>query len=139
MENYKEAKIDYIKIHSESSYRERVYASWLNLCLRGISVGAFFRENKLNDIIIYGYGKIGKLLCDEIERTNSIRVKAVIDKRAEELSCPYPLYSPYEDIPEHDILIVTVMDTNYVRNTLKGKSETIVPIGELLRGYGFGY
>ena len=111
---------------------------WLGLTLEGVSIVDFFRSNHLHDIAVYGYGKVGKLLCREIKKCDDINLVAVIDKNYGDKEDGITVISPDASIPKHEILICAYTDVNYVRNKLVGKSDNIVGFDELLKGFGYG-
>ena len=128
-----------LKLYNEYNsclYREKVFEMWLNLSLRGICICDFFVMNSLKDIIVYGYGRIGRLLCGEIKKHKKLRVVAAIDRNADLLMGSVPIIQPDEIIPKHDVMIVTIEDFNYVMGLMKEKSNNIVSLTELIRGYG---
>ena len=129
-------KIRYAAEITNCTYRETIFYMWTQLALKGISVADFFRTNGLRRIVVYGYGRVGKLVCREIEKCDDLSLVAVIDKNYKKIDCNFTGISPEDTIPEHDILISTYTDTNYVRNKLAGRSDSIVGFDEVLKGYG---
>ena len=117
------------------TYRERVLYLWLQLYMNGDSILDFFRVNNIRRIIVYGYGKIGKMVCWEINRSPDIRLMAVVDRAYMNIQCDYTVISPEDVMPEHDLVISTISDTNFVRNALLDKASNIIGFDELLKGF----
>ena len=72
-----------LPIISERKSKYELYfellVKWMELKNRGLSLESFFELHELRNIAIYGWGKIGKLLYDELEHT-TISVDYIIDK-----------------------------------------------------------
>ncbi len=128
-------KEGFISEISNCSYRENVLYMWIQIVLNGGNVVDFFKENDIHRVVVYGYGRIGKILCDEIKKNDSVELTAIIDKNYKAIDCDGSVISPDDEIPEHDMLVSTYTDTNYVRNKLGGRSSNIVGIDELLMGF----
>ncbi len=135
MNRMTENRIKYVTGLSSCVYRDYVLSMWLDITLKGVSIVDFFETNGLKDVVVYGYGDIGKKLIRELESSDKIRVVAVLDQKAMQLSGEIPILRPTDPIPKHDVMLVTVLDCNYVRNTLGDKSNNIVSFDEFLRGF----
>lgn len=78
---------------------------WLEICQRGDSLKKYFYERNYNNIVIYGYGPIGKRLLEELRRAD-INVCLIVDSNlAEEDS----MLGRIEDLEKQkaDVVIVT--------------------------------
>lgn len=128
-------KTGFINEISNCAYRESIFYLWLQLSLKGVSILDFFRANNFKRIIVYGYGKIGKLLCKEINGSPDIELIAVLDRAYMNIQCEYSIISPEDIMPDHDLVISTISDTNYVRNVLLDKTSIIIGFDELLKGF----
>ncbi len=118
-------------------YREIVLDRWLHLALEDIYISEFFQINNLNNIAIYGYGKIGKMLCCELQKCKDLNIVAVIDVNYQnkDQGQGFKVISPSLQVPDHDVLVSTIADTNLVRNIMECKSRNIIGIDELLKGF----
>lgn len=99
-------------------------------------------SNKINDrinaianksIAIYGMGKLGYRLYDELEN-EGLKVSFVIDRNTYFLDEIMDVYSPDENIPRIDILIVTPIDDEVAikEKFRKDVNEVIIGIEEYL-------
>lgn len=60
------------------------FDNWLMLLEKGVCIAEYFEKKKIKEIIIYGWGPLGKHLYEELEGS-SIKVKTVIDRCAESI------------------------------------------------------
>ncbi len=104
---------------------------WLELSLEGKSVGKYIKNLNYNKIAIYGLGMLGEhLLTDFIK--NGVKVVYGIDRR--NLKKGISIYQLQDDLPEADLVIVTV-NTEYeiIRNQLGKKVKSrIISLESLL-------
>ena len=76
---------------------------WLYLKMHNQSIIPYMKENGYIHIAIYGMKELGERLFDELDGTG-IEVDYVIDK--DTISGNYKLYSPEDDLPEVDCIVV---------------------------------
>ena len=85
-----------------------VMCEWITLYQKGISLKEYLNEIHVSTVAIYGFGKIGRMIVQEL-RDSNITVKYVIDKNADKFKVDVPIIT-YEDIKEQvDLVIVTVV------------------------------
>lgn len=58
----------------------RVMLRWLNAVQEGVSIEGYLKVRGIKKVAIYGYADMGKLLCNEL-RKSDIKVNAILDKR----------------------------------------------------------
>lgn len=81
---------------------------WLELKQRSSTLHKVFADRKFKNVAIYGMKELGEALCFELE-TTGITVKYLIDKNADEIYSDKSVYSPEDDLPETDVIIVTAI------------------------------
>ncbi len=97
----------------------------------GSSIAGFLTEFGFNSVAIYGMGKIGHLLYDELV-DNGINVDYCIDRRPI-IYRDAKLYSPKDDLPDTELIIITVSDIETVKESLSGFSNIkLMGIAEIL-------
>lgn len=108
--------------------------AWMNLENKGLSVEGYLARAGYRKVAIYGYGYIGKQLYGRLRRGN-IEVAYIIDQNASFLDVDAKCYSLSEELPEADLIIVTLLDhENVVGEQIKEKTPaTVFSVKELLR------
>ncbi len=84
----------------------RILDEWLCLKEEQIPLEKYFQENEIDSIAIYGMGMLGKHLLKELEKS-SIKIKYGIDRAIKVVSEGIKMYSPSENLPEVDAIVVT--------------------------------
>lgn len=82
---------------------------WLKVKQRGIKIEAYFEQNNINSVAIYGMGLLGHRLYDEI-KDSGIHINVLVDQNPNAIYCECPVLKPeigLKDI-DVDILVVTV-------------------------------
>lgn len=74
-----------------------------------ISFADYFKKYNYNSVAIYGYGEGGRRICQSLMREN-IDVVYAVDKNAHNIDADISVYSPYEQLPYVDLMIVCVKD-----------------------------
>lgn len=113
--------------------------SWLLLERKGITIVPFFRDYFPGNIAIYGYGKLGRLLYQELE-CEGISLSFILDKNASRLEEKIPIYSLQEEFPKADLIVVTVDYFYQVKERVRElgydtKVLCLTDIIELMVGY----
>ena len=85
-----------------------VLHNWINLKNQGKNVSTFFIRNHYDTVAIYGMGYIGESLFYELKNSD-IRIVYAIDRTAEDFKQELTIFRPEEDLPEADIIIVTLV------------------------------
>lgn len=108
-----------------------ILSEWLQLKLDKRSIAEYLESINCNRIIIYGFGKYGKLLKDDLHDSD-ITIIGIIDRRANLLKDVenMTIYTPNEQLPECDAIIVSVIK-NYDRVLLDMKNKVKIPVMSL--------
>lgn len=93
--------------------------NWICLKEKDIEFSTYFKKYNYQVIAIYGMGKLGKHLYNELKK-GDIQVLYGIDKNRNNIDCDLKIYLPNEQIPQVDAVVITIIDQ-------------YVEIGELLR------
>lgn len=90
LEVYLETDITHDSLEQEIAIREktlqkyiqfyRVMLRWLNAMQEGADIEGFLKVRGIKTVAIYGYADIGKLLCNELSKSD-IKVVSILDKR----------------------------------------------------------
>lgn len=92
----------------KDSYYLHLLDRWMTLRERGYSIASQILEMGYKRIAVYGYGILGKHLCEELY-TSDVRVAYLIDKMGDQIQTDYKIYLPTEMIPEVDAVIVSAV------------------------------
>lgn len=91
----------------------------------------FLRKNNMNKIIVYGMGKYGKKLLSIFEELG-IEVIGCIDRNVKEYK-DYKIFNHLDNIPDYDLLIVSMRDYLEVVRELKKKGmHNVIPLKEFI-------
>lgn len=97
----------------------QVLEKWMRIRDAGKSLTDFFVVNKYKKIIIYGMGYMARHLVVELDN-KEIKIICGIDNRINTCYFSFPVLSNNDDIPEADIIVVTV---TYEYEAIKSKLE----------------
>lgn len=108
---------------------------WLKLYKNGIRTDSYLKWMGYSSIAIYGNGVVGKLLLNELKETD-IRVRYIIDIKAEEMSGEIPIISLEENFPKVDAIIITIINEfDTIKDILSKKCDyDIIPIEDVVCG-----
>lgn len=112
-----------------------VYDMWLTINMNGKSVFEYLKKRNIKEIAIYGYGGLGKRLCQELEKQDIVKVKYIIDQRAKQKTdCKKKIVPLSENMEEVDCIVVTVVhEYNEIReNLLNVGCHNIVSLEKIL-------
>lgn len=84
----------------------RVLDAWLYLKEEGILLEQYFINRNIRSIAVYGVGILGRHLLRELEN-GSVKAAFAIDRKADALHTGIKVYSPEDDFPEADMIVVT--------------------------------
>lgn len=84
----------------------QVMNQWIIVKQSEKSLVDFFSSNNYKNIAIYGMSYLGERLVDELENTD-VEVKYAIDKNSDNIYAPFDVYTPDDDLPEVDAIVVT--------------------------------
>ncbi len=89
-----------------------IYDDWVRLLRKGKSVADFFTKNYYRRIAVYGMGRLGLQLCDELEGTD-IEIVFAIDRRGNNIAYKDLDIIVPEDVEKEqrqiDVIVVTPM------------------------------
>ena len=83
-----------------------IYERWIDLKNAGSGVCQFIRENGFERIAIYGAGRLGRSLCNDLKH-EGIRPVYLIDQNKTVTYEDYPVYTLENELPEADVVIIT--------------------------------
>ncbi len=69
---------------------------------------SFLQERGYGEILVYGWGYLGRLLCKELEHTQ-IKVKGIIYRRHLSDTYGIPSYRSQDALPKVDAVVLTVL------------------------------
>lgn len=81
---------------------------WLELEQSGHSVADYLKKYGYESVAIYGYKELGERLNYEL-LGKKIKVKYIIDSKADSIYAPQKVYYPNENLPKTDVIIVTAI------------------------------
>ena len=107
---------------------------WMTLIEKGISVADYVSCNYKGNVAIYGYGVLGRHLYSQLV-AGKVHIHGVIDMNPSKIHIPEKVFSPEEDFPIPDVIIVTAQHYySDVEKRMRDKGiKTIISIDELLR------
>lgn len=95
--------------------------SWVRLKQQGKDISSFFSRKGYQNIAIYGFGKIGKLLFNEL-KDSDIRVTYAIDQFKSQEEAGIRVYGLDEQLPQVDCIVVA---TDFIFEDIKSKLEPL--------------
>lgn len=81
---------------------------WLKSEGKDAGISVTLKEKGIQEVALYGYGYVGRLLKDYLEK-HEIRVLYIIDQKAKSLHCGVAAYTIDEKLPKTDAIIVTLV------------------------------
>lgn len=132
------------RTESKKTARQKEYADkhlaimqnmnqWLLLKQEGKTLKPYFEENGYKRVAIYGMSYLGERLLDDLKGIG-IEVAYAIDKNASALYSEVEIYTPDDELPEVDAIIVTA--TFYfekIEEMLAGKVDCpVISLEEIL-------
>ncbi len=129
-------KNDLIQKNTDLEWQKRNYEmmlSWVRLKNSEGSLATYLRNKGIMNVAVYGYGMHGRLLADDLIKSN-YPVQYAIDQKADGIVANIPVYNPNGKMPETDLIIISVLGHyNSICSTLKELVECpIVELDELL-------
>ena len=104
----------------------RLYSLWERGKGSEKQLKEFFCKYNIESVAIYGMGKAGKMLYDEIKKT-SVEVRYAIDQKADRKYKDLQVISPQSDLPEVDLVIITVIyEYNAIARELRKKMNCLL-------------
>ena len=99
-----------------------ICSRWMLLQERNIKLADFLNKNDVKTVAVYGMGRIGKTIMENL-RADNFKALYGIDFHSERVSCDYPVYNLKNDLPEVDMILVTVTAYEDVKKDLSGKTS----------------
>ena len=84
------------------------------------SLNDYFKKKNIETIAVYGVGPLGKLLVNQI-MLEGIKINYTVDIYAARIQENLPMYRPYEELPNTDIMIVTAYGQERIIEKMKKK------------------
>lgn len=98
-----------------------LYNNWLKIKLAGGSIREYVEKEGYKSVAIYGMSHVGERLLEELKGSD-VEIKYAIDRRASWIYSDIELYSPDDNLPDVDVVVVTaVYFFDEVYNNLKDK------------------
>lgn len=83
--------------------------NWLCLKEDGIDFSTYFKKYNYQRIAIYGMGKLGSHLFNELKKGN-VQIVFGIDKKGIDCNCEIEVYTPSQQMPKVDAVVITILD-----------------------------
>lgn len=103
-------------------------------------IGRYLEIKNVKRLGIYGYGMLGRHLLHEL-RQSPIEIAWITDKRGDNISCGFPVFTPdkMENLSVADIIIVTaISDFPEIEKMFCEKGEyPVVSLLEIIEEMGF--
>lgn len=97
---------------------------WLNMRNKGRMVERYFERNQYKQIVVYGMGKAGCLLCNELKESSCVKVLYGIDRRMGDEKYTADRKEITDDIASVDAVIVTMVgNIDNIRHELEEKYD----------------
>ena len=81
---------------------------WMRTKQEGKSIKDYLDKYEYKTVAVYGMSYVGERLLDELQNCG-IEVKYAIDQNADTIYTGIDVYSPEDDLPEVDVIIVTAV------------------------------
>lgn len=81
---------------------------WMKLKQEGKDIRTYFEKNNYKTVAIYGMSYCGERLVADLQNAG-IEIKYAIDKRADSVHSEFELYTPEDELPEVDVVVVTAI------------------------------
>lgn len=110
-----------------------ITSQWLGLKQKGISLEKYFMQNGYKSIAIYGMGRLGGMLYEEL-KDSDVEIKYGIDRDS---YCTYPgldIIQPEDEFEKVDVIVVTpILIYDEIAKMLSQKMEIpVVSIEEVV-------
>lgn len=109
--------------------------NWIGKKQKNINLSSYFEKMGYNSVAIYGMKEVGERLYGELKDTKT-EVKYAVDQNAESIYADIDVYSPDDDLPEVDVIVVTATYYyNSILNNIKDKiSCPIISLDDVIAG-----
>ena len=92
---------------------------WLKAKQDGKRLAGYFHKNGINSIAIYGMSHMGERLYAELCNSD-LEIRYAVDKQADKVCTGLQIFSPDENMPEVDAIVVTAI---FYFDEIKAKLE----------------
>ncbi len=125
----KEGMLNALRKYYESY---RIMDIWMTELEEGNYLFSKIKESGINNIAIYGTGKMGRHLIMDAEKAG-LTINYVIDKNKKAYTMGYVLYKPEESLPNVDLIINSVLgeDNKINESILQNNKYRIISVSEL--------
>ena len=108
---------------------------WMKTKQGGKHIREYFEKNGYKSVAVYGLSHVGKCLLEELKDCD-VEINYAVDRNAATIYSDIEVYSPEDDLPEADVMIVTaVYYFSEIYNNLKDKVTCpIVSLEDILYG-----
>lgn len=101
----------------------RMMNQWVEVKQKGVNLSQFFEENGYKKIAVYGMATVGETFFNELKGTSTEIVYA-IDKNKAGIAAGVAIYSPDEELPPVDVIVVTAISYyDEIATMLEGKVD----------------
>lgn len=109
--------------------------NWIGKKQKNINLSSYFEKMGYNSVAIYGMKEVGERLYEELKDTKT-EVKYAVDQNAESIYADIDVYSPDDDLPEVDVIVVTATYYyNSILNKIKDKIACpIISLDDVIAG-----
>lgn len=109
--------------------------NWIGKKQKNINLSSYFEKMGYNSVAIYGMKEVGERLYEELKDTKT-EVKYAVDQNAESIYADIDVYSPDDDLPEVDVIVVTATYYyNSILNNIKDKIACpIISLDDVIAG-----
>ena len=109
--------------------------NWIGKKQKNINLSSYFEKMGYKSVAIYGMKEVGERLYEELKDTKT-EVKYAVDQNAESIYADIDVYSPDDDLPEVDVIVVTATYYyNSILNNIKEKiSCPIISLDDVIAG-----
>lgn len=95
---------------------------WIDILHFGKKIEDYLKEKGYHSVLIYGMGRFGRILLDELENSD-IDVPAAIDQNAKNKFEDVRVISPDDEFPKADCIVVTPLTgINEIKKMLRDKA-----------------
>lgn len=97
---------------------------WLNMKNKGQMIEKYFEKNKYKQIAVYGMGKVGCLLCSELNKGSSVKVLYGIDRKMGDEQYTTDKKKIADNVVSVDAVVVAIVgNISNIRDELKKKYD----------------
>lgn len=108
-----------------------LFDQWMYLLENGNGLLSYFKKHNYWNGAIYGFGSLGRHVINQL--TGKVDIRYIIDQKIDVSNFYLPFYKMTDDLPETDVIIVTVINEyekikSCLRKKFKGKIISLVEV-----------